>query len=444
MMTDTVPDFTILGAGLAGPLMALYLAQEGYRVDVYEKRPDPRTNGVAQGKSINLALSKRALFALEEVGLVDEVMQQAIPMRGRMLHSQTGKLSFQTYGINDQEVLNSISRSLLNITLLKAAEKVNGIRFFFDQQVEKINLQEKSCQLADSNSKQQELVQFQTLVGADGAFSVLRYHMQKLDRFNYEQYFIDHGYKELVIPAQANGEFALDKNALHIWPRGDFMLIALPNLDSSFTCTLFAPFQGKNSFSSLTQAQEVEDYFKTLFPDVLPLAPTLISDFFNNPTGSLVSIKCYPWSYQDQAILIGDACHATVPFYGQGINAGFEDCTLLTQFIKKHSDDLELAFQEYQLSRKVDTDTLAEISFSNYIEMRDSVRSPLFLARRLIENLFHKLFPQRFYPLHSIVSFTRTPYSQAVQHVRNQYSIIGLALSIALLVGFVKVLKTLH
>ncbi|NEQ66714.1 MAG: FAD-dependent monooxygenase, partial [Symploca sp. SIO2D2] len=200
-MTDTVPDFTILGAGLAGPLMALYLAQEGYRVDVYEKRPDPRKNGVAQGKSINLALSKRALFALEEVGLVDEVMQQAIPMRGRMLHSQTGKLSFQTYGINDQEVLNSISRSLLNITLLKAAEKVDGIRIIFNQQVEKINLQEKSFQLADSNSKQQDLVQFQTLVGADGAFSVLRYHMQKLDRFNYEQYFIDHGYKELVIPA---------------------------------------------------------------------------------------------------------------------------------------------------------------------------------------------------------------------------------------------------
>lgn len=442
-MTDKIPDFTILGAGLAGPLMAIYLAKEGYRVDLYEKRPDPRQNRVERGKSINLAISQRALFALEEVGLVDEVMKRVIPMRGRMIHAQGGKLSFQAYGINEQEVLNSVSRADLNITLLNAAEKMGGIRIFFNRQAEKMDFNHNTVQFFNAETKQGEQFEFHTLIGADGAFSALRYQMQKLDRFNYEQYFIDHGYKELILPADAKGKFAIEKNALHIWPRGDFMLIALPNFDGSFTCTLFAPFQGNNSFSSLTKEPEVENFFNTLFPDFVPLMPTLVTDFFNNPIGSLAIVKCYPWAYQDKAILIGDACHATVPFYGQGINAGFEDCTLLIQFIKKHRDNLARAFEEYQKSRKADADTLAEISLNNYIEMRASVRSPWFLARMFAENWLHKLFPKWFYPLHSIVSFTRTPYAQAVKHVKKQYQIVGVTISLVLFIVFVFILKGL-
>jgi kynurenine 3-monooxygenase len=431
------PRFTIVGAGLAGALMACYLGKAGYRVDLYEKRPDPRGHEQAGGRSINLAISVRGIHALREVGLADEVLLAAIPMRGRMMHSRTGALSFQPYGKDDTESINSVSRAGLNLTLVKAAAGCDSVRLFFQKKCLDVNVNTATLELLDEATQATSRVAGDILIGADGAYSVVRAQMQKQERFNYQQDYLSHGYKELTIPPGPHGSFRMEKHALHIWPRRSFMMIALPNFDGSFTCTLFCPFEGPNSFATLQAEAEVLRFFREQFPDAVPLMPTLAADFLKNPTGSLVTIRCSPWQLGGKVVLLGDACHAVVPFLGQGMNAAFEDCTILNQCLVQCAPAWETAFRTYEAQRKVHVDTLALLCVDNFIEMRDRVGSRAFLLKKKWEILLHKLFPKWYLPLYTLVTFTRTPYAEALERARRQDRIVraGIVLIAVLLLG---------
>jgi kynurenine 3-monooxygenase len=412
----------IVGAGLVGSLLSIYLAKRGYKVVVFERRPDMRKHVVDGGRSINLALSNRGIRALEEVGLAEELKSAAIPMHGRVMHDRQGNLSYLPYG-KEGQFINSVSRSGLNKVLMTAAES-RGVQFLFEQRIEKVDLENTSLTV---NSKQ--LTDFDFMIGADGAFSAVRGAMQFTDRFDFSQNYIEHGYKELHIPAGANGAFRLEKNALHIWPRESFMMIALPNPDGSFTCTLFFPFEGTTSFNTLKTNAEVDIFLRTTFPDAVALMPDALTDFCNNPTSSLVTVKCFPW-VRNNTLLIGDAAHAVVPFYGQGMNAGFEDCRVLNELLDQYSDDWKKVFPEYQLSRKPNTDAIAELALDNFIEMRDLVADAEFLLRKKIEAKIHSLYPDRWIPLYSMVTFhADIPYRQALVTGQKQKKIMDEVMS---------------
>lgn len=415
---------TVLGGGLAGALMALYLGRAGYSVELFEKRPDPRLGKADSGRSINLALSTRGIHALRDVGALEEVMKMSVPMRGRMIHGTQSPAVFQSYGSTEEEVLHSVSRLGLNLVLLNLAGEMPSVRLHFGLRCEHLDLDNRYLYFKNESG---ESVQhdYQVMVGADGAFSAARSAMQKLDRFNYDQHYIEHGYKELCIPAANNGSFAIEPEALHIWPRGTFMMIALPNKDGSFTCTLFWPFRGPNSFEALQEEKEVERFFRATFPDAVPLMPTLAQDFVKNPVGSLLTVRSYPWHVGSHTVLVGDACHAVLPFYGQGMNAAFEDCTVLMECLRKHGERLEDAFREYETKRKEDVDTLAQLAYDNFIEMRDKVTSPVFRLWKQVENALHAFAPQIFVSLHGIVSFTKTPYAAAVKRVKRQNQLLA-------------------
>jgi kynurenine 3-monooxygenase len=385
----------IVGAGLVGSLMATYLAKRGHRVSVFERRPDMRKQTVDGGRSINLALSNRGLRALDEVELTDEIKKSAIPMHGRMMHDVIGKLTFQPYG-KEGQFINSISRSNLNIALVNKAASL-GVEFIFDNRIVSVDFEKTQLTF------QQGSLSFDAIIGADGAFSAVRGAMQISDRFDYAQDYIAHGYKELHIPAGAAGEFQLEKNALHIWPRESFMLIALPNPDGSFTCTLFFPFEGSLSFSSLDTKTKVDQFLRKTFADAYALMPESVQVFSQSPPSSLVTVKCFPWS-RHKTLVIGDAAHAVVPFYGQGMNAGFEDCRELNLLLEKDSTWQEV-FEEFQTLRKPDTDAIAQLALDNFIEMRDLVADERFLLRKKIEARLHQLFPSKWIPLYSMVTF---------------------------------------
>lgn len=413
-------NIAIVGAGLVGSLLAIYLARRGHKITVFERRPDMRKGKAEAGRSINLALSTRGIRALEEVGLADELRKVAIPMHGRMMHDIQGKLTFQPYG-KEGQFINSISRSGLNIVLMNEAEK-QGVRFFFEQRCTGVNLDETS--LTISSGQQNHTHTFDFIAGADGAFSAVRWAMQITDRFNFSQHYIDHGYKELHIPAGKQGAFQIEKNALHIWPRESYMMIALPNPDGSFTCTLFFPFEGNPSFASLKEKKDIEAFFQKIFPDAVSLIPDLAGNFHMNPTGSLVTVKCYPW-VKNKTLLIGDAAHGIVPFYGQGMNAGFEDCRVLNQLLDKHTDDWEAALATFQRLRKPDTDAIAQLAFDNFVEMRDLVADADFLVRKKIEAKLHELYPHRWIPLYSMVTFhDDIRYSEAYETGQRQRKIM--------------------
>ncbi|HLJ97552.1 MAG TPA: NAD(P)/FAD-dependent oxidoreductase [Gemmataceae bacterium] len=424
MATPEQPRFTIVGAGLAGALLACYLGRAGYRVDVYEKRSDPRCQDPNGGRSINLAISARGLQALREVGLADEVLEAAIPMRGRMMHSRTGALSFQPYGKDETESIYSVSRADLNRTLVNAAARCASVQMFFEKKCVGVDLRSAHLTILDEVSHTTSELAGETVIGCDGVYSVVRAHMQKEDRFNYQQDYLTHGYKELTMPAGPQGSFAMEKHALHIWPRRSFMLIALPNLDGSFTCTLFCPFEGPNSFASLQTEGEVRRFFGEQFPDALALLPGLAADFFKNPTGSLLTVRCSPWHVDGKVVLLGDACHAVVPFLGQGMNAAFEDCTVLNRCLTEQAPNWKAAFATYELRRKVHVDTLAGLCLDNFIEMRDRVGSQTFLLKKRWEVFLHKLFPMWYLPLYTLVTFTCTPYAEALRRVRKQNRIV--------------------
>jgi kynurenine 3-monooxygenase len=426
------PQVTIVGAGLAGALLACQLGKSGYRVDLYEKRADPREHDQSRTRSINLAISVRGLHALREVGLADEVLRSAIAMPGRMIHSPTGQLTFQPYGKNESEAIHSVSRGDLNVVLLKAASQHENVRLHFQKKCTGIDLDTSVVELRDEVSGEITHVPSELTVGSDGAFSAVRAQMQKLDRFDYFQRYLTHGYKELTMPAAAGGSHAMEKHALHIWPRRSHMMIALPNLDGTFTCTLFWPFEGPSSFSSLQTPDDVRRYFETHFPDVPPRMPNLAQEYFDNPVGSLVTVWCQPWYVRDRVVLIGDAAHAVVPFLGQGMNAAFEDCSVLHECLQEFGPRGEGAFHAFETRRRENTDVLAELCVRNYVEMRDKVSSPLFRLHKKLDVLLSRLLPGVYLPLYTMVSFTRIPYAAALRRAQWQNRIL-LAVSVLLI-----------
>jgi kynurenine 3-monooxygenase len=418
-----VKNIAICGAGLVGSLLSIYLSRRGYQVNVFERRSDMRKSGFEGGRSINLALSNRGIRALEEVGLAEEMKAVAIPMHGRMMHDAESNLTFQPYGTKGQ-FINSVSRSALNVVLMNKAESL-GVNFHFNHRVTHVNLANTSLEFENQEEKEK----FDLIIGADGAFSAVRGAMQITDRFDYSQDYIDHGYKELHIPPGKGNSFQLEKNALHIWPRESFMMIALPNPDASFTVTLFFPLEGVNSFETLNSNEEIEKFFRTTFPDAVPLMPSLLEDFHSKPTSSLAIIKCYPW-VKNNTLLIGDAAHAIVPFFGQGMNAGFEDCRILNQLLNQHNDNWKIVLDEFQKSRKKDADAIAQLTLDNFIEMRDLVADADFLLRKKIESKLHELFPEKWVPLYSMVTFhDETPYSIAYETGLKQKEIMDIVMS---------------
>lgn len=406
---------TIVGAGLVGSLLSLYLAKRGYKVDIYEKRSDMRAAGYVGGRSINLALSHRGFNGLKAVGYEDEIRKVGIPMYGRMIHQVNGDVAYQAYGKED-EAIYSVSRGGLNVELINIAEKNPNVQVHFDERCYDVDLATANAKFEHTQTLQHKEIKSDLLLSADGAFSAVRLAMQlKTDRFEYSQHYLEHGYKELTIPAGPNGTWLLEKNALHIWPRNHYMLIALPNLDGSFTCTLFFPFDGTPSFSSLRTEKDLVDFFKKDFPDALEIAPDLVHDFFTNPTGSLATIKSFPWVYEDKIGIFGDASHAIVPFFGQGMNAGFEDCFVLGQLMEKYQDNWSKIFPEFQQLRKPNTDAIAEMAYENFIEMRDKVADERFLLRKKIEQKIMKTHPNNYISKYSMVSFSTRPYIEALE-----------------------------
>lgn len=424
---STLP-ITIVGAGLGGSLMAMYLAREGYPVTVYERRSDMRKGPMERGRSINLALSARGLHALEEVGMASAVVNEmAIPMKGRLIHAVDGTLTFQQYGRHAEEVNYSVSRTGLNIALINAAERLPNVKFHFNRRCLGLNPDAGHLTLASDDHTAPTDIAANVVIGADGAFSAVRQQLQKRDRFDFQQEYLDWGYKELTIPAGPGGSFQIEQHALHIWPRHDYMLIALPNLDGSFTCTLFFPFEGPDSFASVRTESEITAFFQRVFPDAVPLMPHLVDDYLHNPSSSLVTIRCFPWHVDGRVALLGDACHAVVPFYGQGMNASFEDCSVLHHCLKRHRGDFSRAFQDYETLRKRNADALGDLSKQNFVEMRSKVASKTFLLRKRVEKWLNHLFPDRFIPLYNMVTHTLIPYADALARARRQDRWLDLA-----------------
>jgi kynurenine 3-monooxygenase len=417
-------EITIIGAGLVGSLLSIYLKKRGYDVTIYERRGDMRKATVAAGRSINLALSDRGIKALEEVGIMEEIKKIAIPMHGRYIHNADGTNAYQAYGA-DGQYINSVSRGELNKKLMDLAE-ANGVQINFNEKCEHIDFVENELYFKNEQTQQLTTHHSPLTFGSDGSYSASRLtHQLQHHRFQYQQYYIDFGYKELTIPAGVNGEFLLEKNGLHIWPRGNYMLIALPNMDGSFTCTLFFPFEGEPSFATLTTKESVQLFFEKTFTNAAALMPTLVEDFFNNPTSSLVTVKCFPWIREDKFALIGDAAHAIVPFFGQGMNCGFEDCSVLNNLIDKHKEDWKLILDEYQTIRKPDGDAIAELALTNFIEMRDKVGDAKFLVQKKIEAAFSKKHPDKWTPAYSQVTFSpQIRYSDALKNSVKQQSIM--------------------
>jgi kynurenine 3-monooxygenase len=415
-------NITIIGAGLVGSLLSIYLSRRGHKVRVYERRSDMRNEAVEAGRSINLALSDRGINALKKVGIADDVLSISIPMPGRLIHNVDGSTVFQPYGKKGQGI-NSVSRSELNKKLMTIAEQ-NGVEIFFNQKCSGIDWAKN--EIVFEKDLQPHPFHFQILFGADGAFSATRLqHMLHHDKFDYQQYYIDCGYKELSIPPGANGEFLLEKNALHIWPRKEYMLIALPNNDGSFTGTLFFPFEGELSFKNLDTAEKVSAFFSETFTDTVLLIPDLTGQFFNNPVSSLVTVKCFPWVRGDKFALIGDAAHALVPFFGQGMNCGFEDCLILDELMDTHGDDWHQILKEYQRLRKPDADAIADMAVNNFFEMREKTADPAFLLQKKIEARLHEKFPADWIPAYSQVTFSpQIRYSDAMKQGQKQEGIM--------------------
>ena len=431
--------FVLIGSGLAGGLLAAYLGRRGYEVDLYERRGDPREGNMVGGRSINLALSTRGIHALQQIGIADEVLKHAIPMPGRMIHEKSGGLHFAPYDVDPNKHINSIGRAALNATVIAAAQRYPNVRVYFNHKCTGVDLDSATAQLLNSSTSQQLQLSADAVIGVDGAFSTVRQSMQlAIPNFQYDESYLAHGYKELTIPPGPTGSWQMEKNALHIWPRKSFMMIALPNPDGSFTCTLFWEFEGPRSFASTKTDNDVRLFFHEEFPDAVPLMPNLLDDFRNNPTGSLVTIRCAPWFYRDKVCLVGDAAHAVVPFYGQGMNAAFEDCVVLDECLQEFPEDREDAFTEYFQRRKVNADALADLAVGNFIEMRDKTASKTFRAKKKLDHVLEAALPGVYLPLYTMVTFSRIPYAQAARRARLQDLLVyGSLALLALIAGLV-------
>lgn len=412
-MPDQHKTAVVVGAGLVGSLWAVFLARRGYNVQVFERRPDMRDAGYTGGRSINLAMSERGWKAAEQAGIREKLLPVAIPMPGRMIHTVSGDMAYQPYG-KTGEAIYSVSRGGLNLELLRIASEFPNVQFHFEHRCTEVDLNNPLISFEDLRSGEHKTLEAPLIFGTDGAFSAVRYALQRTDRFDYRQRYLEHGYKELTIPPAPGGGHRMEPNALHIWPRGNFMLIALPNADGTFTCTLFLPFEGDVAFEHLTSNEAVRGFFERYFPDAMALMPTLLDDFWANPTSSLMTLQCYPWQWQNRILLLGDSAHAIVPFYGQGMNAGFEDCTILDAMHDEFNGDWSRMIPEFSRRRKADGDAIAELALRNFIEMRDLVADPKFLLRKKIAARLHERHPD-FLPVYSMVTFSNTPYHIALR-----------------------------
>ncbi len=405
----------IVGAGLTGTLLGTVLAKEGYRVRIYEKRDDLRKYELSAGKSINLSLSERGWKALRLIGASEEIRELSVPMYGRVIHTQDGEVKYQPYGRNKQAIY-SLSRGGMTAKLLDIAEKNNAVEIIFNHECIDVDLKKGHATFRSSKTGEITSDQADVVFGADGAFSSVRYtSMQKESRFNFSQNYIEDGYKELLLPANSDGSYKLEKNALHVWPRKEFMLTGLPNQDGSFTCTLFMPFKGdKFSFNKLKTKDDVSAFIRDVFPDFYRIMPNVADEWFERSISALAYVKCFPWTI-GQTALIGDAAHATVPFYGQGMNCGFEDVTTLWSLLKKHEGNIPLVFSEYENTRKPNADAMQDLSLQNYKVIRELISDENFLLRKKIEANFSEAYPEKWTPLYSQVSFSDIPYSEALE-----------------------------
>ncbi|WP_136466350.1 FAD-dependent oxidoreductase [Flagellimonas onchidii] len=410
-MTQTSKNIAIIGSGLVGSLLAIYLKKKGHKVTVFDRRPDIRTVEFS-GRSINLAMSNRGWRSLRKVGLEERIKEIAIPLDKRAMHVNEKPVYFQKYG-KEGEAIWSISRGVLNRKMIDLAEKA-GAEFKFNEKVWDIDLPEAKLYTGASEKSEWKAYQYDLIFGCDGAFSRVRHKMQRRSRFDYSQQFINVGYKELTIPPNADGTHKLDKHSFHIWPRGKFMLIAMPNLGGSFTCTLFLPFEGPVSFENIATEKEAKTFFKAYFPNVQKEIENLTSDFFKNPTSAMVTMKCYPWTYWNKVALVGDSAHAIVPFYGQGMNAGFEDIFVLNELMETYGDNWDTIFDEYQKQRKPNADAIAELSYRNFVEMSSKTADQMFLLQKKIEKRFSTKHPDKWIPVYSRVTFSDKPYSEAL------------------------------
>jgi kynurenine 3-monooxygenase len=410
-MSRDTPEITLVGAGLAGSLLAIFLARRGYRVTLLERRPDPRKASTAApsptsaGRSINLALANRGISALEEVGVMESLRPALIPMAGRMLHDEEGRLRLVPYGNKPHEVIYSVSRGGLNTILLDSAESTGRVSIHFGETVSGVDFHNRRVLPQKLPSE--------ILIGTDGSASSVRAAILERTGGRIDEEPLGHGYKELTIPATAQGQFRMEKNALHIWPRGEYMLIALPNPDGSFTATLFLPNEGEESFQALTTPEAVFALFERRFADAIPLMPRLVEDFFGNPTGHLETIRCEPWFFEDHALVLGDAAHAIVPFHGQGMNAAFEDCSAFDQSLRDPNRSWNEVFAEFERRRRPNSDAIADMALENYIEMRSTVREPKFQLKKDLSFRLEERHPGRFIPRYSMVMFHTIPYAEA-------------------------------
>jgi kynurenine 3-monooxygenase len=423
-----VREVTLVGGGLAGSLLALMLARRGVKVTVYERRADVRSEQVEEGRSINLALSVRGIHALQLVGLDGAVLSQTIPMRGRYIHPVSGACALIPYGHKPDEVIRSVGRRGLNAILLDAVLREPNAAVHFQHRCTGYNLRTRALALHDEAVGREFTIEAPVVIGTDGAASAVRLALVQSARMNYSQEYLEHGYKELTIPpavSDRDGSFRIEPNALHIWPRGGFMMIALPNLDRSFTCTLFLPHRGAPGFDHFTTApREVLAFFAHTFPDAVPLLTNLEAEFFHNPTGNLVTVRCAPWHHDGQVLLLGDAAHAIVPFFGQGMNCAFEDCAVLMELFDQYGGNWTEIFARFFDSRKPNTDAIAQLALDNFVEMRDTSADPHFALKRQLEHLLEDRYPGQFFSKYAMVSFHRFPYAEALQRGRVQDAIL--------------------
>ncbi len=412
-MQNSSHTITLVGAGLTGPLLAISLAQRGFPVQIFERRADMRLTRASAGRSINLAVSTRGIHALRESGLWEQMSRIIIPMKGRMMHSLAGELTFQPYGKNDTEVINSISRADLNVALMNAAE-AQGVSVQFNERCIGTDWNTGGARFRNERTGRETTVDSEVVIGTDGSASALRLDMKKRGSLNFTQEQLDYGYKELTIAAGLGGKHVLDPHALHIWPRGAYMLIALPNIDGTFACILFLPCEGRESFAILDGSEKAQHFFEQRFPDAVPLMPQLQENYAANPIGSMVTVKSAPWHVDGKVLLLGDAAHAIVPFFGQGMNCAFEDCTVFLDLLDRLGPDWPKLFQEFEHARKVNTDAIADLALENFVEMRDRVADPRFLFRKKVELALEAKYPRHFVPKYAMVTFHRIPYSVAL------------------------------
>lgn len=436
MSADHDDEVAVVGAGLSGCLLAAFLARRGYPVTLYERRPDPRTGRVDRGRSINLALSERGLDALRRIGLDARVMADALPMSGRMIHPVDGEPQFQAYSAAGDRAINSISRGALNNALLTEAAALPGVQVAFDHRL--VDLDPGTGEMTFETPQGKVTATAPVVLGADGAGSAVRGQLLGHGLLRESLDFLDYGYKELTIPP-LGGDFALDPEALHIWPRGTSMMIALPNPDRSFTCTLFWPTHGTASFASLGSPAAIERHFAQHYPDLLPLAPNLVDEYLHNPVGVLGTVRCDPWQVNGTIGLLGDAAHAIVPFYGQGANCAFEDVVELDRCLDECADDWSAALPLYQHRRQDNAEAIAQMALANFVEMRDRVASPLFQLSRRVEHTLERALPGRYVSRYELVSFSTTPYAEVRRRVRYQHQVLGAVVggAAALLAGVV-------